>query len=235
MDNKDFLLQDVRTCQYEAKSGSNISVEAITLEVPIEIEWGDGLSTRLWAWPEDLEILALGHVLLEQGGLGHRAKVKSIGPFKYRVNLYEKLAEKKLKPKPLSATRILELASAFIKKESVWNLTGCLHRAGIYSSEEDRMLVVVEDIGRHNCLDRLVGWSAKNETPLGDKTLFISARITASISKKIAKAGIKFVVSKAAVSSAALEIAAKHNITLIGFCRGNSFTIYADPSQLILL
>lgn len=219
--------------------------DTVSIEVPLIVHWQDTLTeqhgqTRLWAWPEDLAPLALGHVLLDicKGGgtLARRASVETSDNGHYRVTLHEKTAhESPLPPPRLAAQNLFQAMRGFIEAEGQWDDTGCFHRAGVYDAQKAALLLRTEDIGRHNCLDRIGGWSAMTLTPLSDKVLLTSARITASLCGKALRAGFRVMVSRSAVTTASIALAQEHGVTLVGFARTDEkrFTVFADtPKRL---
>lgn len=123
---------------------------------------------------------------------------------------------------------VLKAMDAFIEAEGLWESTGCFHRAGVYAIERGSLLMRSEDIGRHNCVDRLAGWSVLHDIPLSDKALLISARMTSSLCAKTIRAGFPVIVSRSAVTTAAIAMAREAGVTLIGFARTQEqrFTVF---------
>jgi FdhD protein len=114
-----------------------------------------------------------------------------------------------------------------------WEATGCFHRAGILDPGAGRFLKVVEDIGRHNCMDRLAGWMlAAGAAPSG-LALFASCRFTASLLAKVVRAGFGLAVSRSALTTAALDLARSQGLALAGFAREGRFTVFHDPAGVI--
>lgn len=199
------------------------------------------LGTRtLWAWPQDLAPLALGHVLLDQLPddlcLHRKATVEETGERAFHVRVGGLLpGSPPAPPAGLSGAEVLEAMRAFIGAQGQWNDTGCFHRAGVYDPAAHAFLHRAEDIGRHNCLDRLAGWSLLGGTPLSDKVLLISARMTASLCAKALRAGFRFIVSRSAVTTASVDMCLRHDATLVGFARTdeNRFSVFTDaPGRL---
>ena len=217
--------------------------DSVAREVAVTITWKDaaqGLSGSniLWAWAHDLEELTLGNTLLEHVA-SYDASLQPVGsvtakaPLSYAITVLQQKHPAPFPPKNLSAPALLEAMRYFINAPGLWEETGCFHRAAVFAPDENALCKRVEDIARHNCLDRLVGWSASSGTPLADKVLLTSARITASYCTKALRAGFRALVSRGAVTSAAIEQAQKTNATLIGFARPdeNRFTVFADTAK----
>ena len=93
-------------------------------------------------------------------------------------------------------------------------------------------MVVAEDVGRHNALDKAVGWCALREIPLEDKILVLSGRISYEMALKAIRVGIPIVVSLAAPTSLGLRIAEKAGLTVIGFSDGKRFNVYTHPRRI---
>lgn len=220
--------------------------DTVSREEPVHIVWeGAGLSgsAALWAWPgpdsSALQELAAGHVLLHHTPEPYalRAEVKETpcapGEHRFSVRLmpggpYGTACRSSAPPSP---DDVLTRMDTFMTLPGLWDGTGCFHRAAVWLPDawagESRPFVA-EDIGRHNCLDRLMGHAAARQIALRGQTLFISARITASLYAKARKIGFGHIVSRAAVSLQAIQTAKSDGITLIGFCRPKEgrFTVY---------
>lgn len=221
--------------------------DVVTCEETVNVFWeqesGQGCrgATTLTAWPHEPELLALGHALLDgcpaSSGPRRSASVKrqEDGSFRVRINDNDLLA---LCSPPVrwEAPALLEAMDAFIRAEGMWDNTGCFHRAGVVCPATNRLLVRAEDIGRHNCVDRLAGWSAVNRIPLMDKALLVSARLTESLCSKALRAGFRLLVGRSAVTTAAVAAAEQAEATLIGFARTREqrFTVFTDPCRRVV-
>ena len=92
-----------------------------------------------------------------------------------------------------------------------------------------------EDIGRHNALDKVIGWAAlARRVPLSDAVLLVSGRMSFEIVQKAAMAGIPVIGAVSAPSSLAVQTAARLGITVVGFLRGDHFNIYSHPERVDL-
>ncbi|NCF87055.1 MAG: formate dehydrogenase accessory sulfurtransferase FdhD [Verrucomicrobiaceae bacterium] len=111
--------------------------------------------------------------------------------------------------------------------------TGGLHASALFDTEGN-LLLLREDVGRHNALDKVIGkeWQAGN-TPMGDRLLLVSGRVSFELMQKALCAGIPFVVGISAPSSLAIDCAKEGNQTLIGFLRGETMNVYAHAERLL--
>jgi FdhD protein len=139
---------------------------------------------------------------------------------------------------PLSAAIVInakivsKLPEALRDSQETFSRTGGLHAAGIFSSNGD-LLVLREDVGRHNAVDKVIGWAFLNERlPLDSQILLVSGRASFEIMQKALAARIPIVAAVSAPSSLAVEFARESNQTLIGFVRGSSFNVYSCPDRL---
>ncbi|MCC6250974.1 MAG: formate dehydrogenase accessory sulfurtransferase FdhD [Bacteroidia bacterium] len=110
--------------------------------------------------------------------------------------------------------------------------TGGIHACALFN-QEGKMLLVREDIGRHNALDKLIGYYVlRNELPLQNNILLLSGRISFELVQKAVMAGISIVIGVGAPSSLAIDTAQQTGLTLIGFLKENSMNIYTHPERI---
>ncbi|SEN63604.1 FdhD protein [Mesobacillus persicus] len=135
-----------------------------------------------------------------------------------------------------STTRITAAQSIYLMNEMqssslVFQETGGVHNAALCTPEE--ILAVRTDIGRHNALDKLFGYSILNRMPVRDKIIVFSGRISSEVLLKAAKIGVGIVLSKSAPTDLAIKLAKDLNITAVGFIRGESFNVYSCPERIV--
>lgn len=142
----------------------------------------------------------------------------------YFVN--DAMTVKKLHDIDLSLTPsdCISFMGALQQSAATFKRTGGVHNAAL--CDRDGRLVMRMDIGRHNALDKLYGYCVKHSIPTNDKALVFSGRISSEILIKASKMGCPVVLSKAAPTELALEMADQLGITTIGFIRNQSFNIY---------
>jgi FdhD protein len=118
--------------------------------------------------------------------------------------------------------------------QDIFSRTGGLHAAGLFTANGE-LLVAREDIGRHNAVDKVVGWALREgRVPLAEFILVVSGRCGFEIAQKAIAAGIPIVASVSAPSSLAVQLARELNLTLVGFLRGRRFVVYSGEERIIL-
>ena len=134
----------------------------------------------------------------------------------------------------ISPETLLLLPEALLPQQSLFNHTGGIHAAGLFSSSGD-LLYLREDVGRHNALDKVIGAALqKKEFPLNDTILLVSGRAGFELVQKTVMAGIPIMAAVGAPSSLAVELAEAHNLTLVGFLRDGGFNIYTGGERIVL-
>ncbi len=126
---------------------------------------------------------------------------------------------------------VSELMQEFNKASDVFMRTGGVHSAAV--SDGRSILIIREDIGRHNALDKAIGSLYLSKHKLNNKIILTSGRISSEIMLKLIYAGIPAVISRSAPTSAALDLAEKYGITVIGFARSTNFNVYTNPERII--
>ena len=125
---------------------------------------------------------------------------------------------------------IRELFREFQKKSDVYRVTGGVHSAAL--TDGKTILAFTEDIGRHNAVDKVIGFSILEAIEFTGKMMLASGRLSSEIALKCSRCGIPVLVSRAAPTSLAVEIAEKTGLTMIGFVRGDRMNVYSGKQRL---
>jgi len=116
--------------------------------------------------------------------------------------------------------------------QKVFASTGGLHGAALFDAD-GTMLVVREDIGRHNAVDKVIGWAVESDRiPLTGTVLLVSGRASFELTQKAVMSGIPVLAAVSAPSSLAVDLASQAGLTLVAFLRGDSMNVYTRPDRV---
>ena len=132
---------------------------------------------------------------------------------------------------PLRTSWLYALAREINTLPSLYLSAGAIH--GTVLCREDRVLVYMEDVGRHNAVDKIAGFMLRHEVPAGDKILYTTGRLTSEMVIKTATMGIPILASRSGFTAWGVEIARQLGLTLIGRMRGQRFVCLSGEERLI--
>jgi FdhD protein len=132
----------------------------------------------------------------------------------------------------IPAVRLLEMPALLTAQQGAFRRTGGLHACGLFDAE-GRLLAIREDVGRHNALDKLLGWALLGgHLPLSRHVVFLSGRVSFEMMQKSLAAGVPLVAAIGAPSSLAIDLASKSGQALAAFIRGRTMNVYAGIEKL---
>ncbi|MFT4229727.1 MAG: formate dehydrogenase accessory sulfurtransferase FdhD [Microbacterium sp.] len=154
---------------------------------------------------------------------------------KASIDAVETVSAYDVGPDPVTVTdaMLAALPDRLRAGQAVFEKTGGLHAAALFDAATGELLVLREDVGRHNAVDKVVGWAALGDRlPLVGTVLQVSGRASFELVQKAAMAGIPVLAAVSAPSSLAVELAAASGLTLVGFVRGASMNVYARGDRV---
>jgi FdhD protein len=131
-----------------------------------------------------------------------------------------------------SINAILDLMASFVTRSEIFTTVGGVHSVLFYTPDLE---ILTEDIGRHNCFDKMTGILLKQDRLdlFGTGIVFVSGRISSEIMAKIIRIGVPVLVSKSTPTTASVKLAQQHNVTLLGYVRETGGFIYSCPERLV--
>lgn len=135
-------------------------------------------------------------------------------------------------PLTIDATVLTELPDRLRAAQRTFDRTGGLHAAGLFTAEGE-LLVLREDVGRHNAVDKVIGWALRDgRLPLAGHVLLVSGRASFELTQKAWMAGLPLLAAVSAPSTLAAELAEEAGMTLVGFLRGSSMNVYTGVQRV---
>ena len=205
------------------------TIDDVCIEESFQLYLNNEFIGELIASPSQLEELGAGYVICE----GLASGVSGVQVSGDEIRVHAEAPDEKC-PTESSVTiekeHISEVMDSIISE--IWERTGGAHCSVLFS--DGRLIAKSEDIGRHNTVDKVVGYAILNNIDLSTCVLGCSGRQPAVMVSKAANAGIPIVISRSAPTDKGIRTADLAGVTLICFARGNRFTVYAHPDRIIL-
>ena len=146
-------------------------------------------------------------------------------------DLMDVIEDAQLPDAPLRTSWLYALTRAINTTPSLYLEAGAIH--GCVLAQQDRALVYMEDVGRHNAVDKIAGWMFKEKVPAADKIFYTTGRLTSEMVIKTVRMGIPILISRSGFTAWGVELARKANLTLIGRARGKRFVALAGEERIV--
>lgn len=130
-----------------------------------------------------------------------------------------------------SSKNLSGLDKKLAEKQKMFKLTGGTHAAGLFD-KSGKLILLKEDVSRHNALDKVIGCALGKKIDCHDKIVFLSGRTSYEIVLKVIRLGAPVVASISGTTSSAIDLSKEFSLTLIGFLRGKSMTVYTHKWRL---
>jgi FdhD protein len=205
------------------------TIDDVCIEESFRIYLDSEFIGELVASPSQLVELGAGHVICE--GLASDVSFVQVSGDEIRVRA--EMPDEKCTTESfitIKKEHIFEVMDSIVSE--IWERTGGAHCSVLFS--DGRLIARSEDIGRHNTVDKVVGYAILRDIDLSTCVLGCSGRQPAAMVSKAANAGIPIVISRSAPTDKGIRTADLAGVTLICFARGNRFTVYAHPGRIIL-
>ena len=205
------------------------TIDDVCIEESFQLYLNNEFIGELIASPAQLEELGVGHVICE----GLASGVSGVQVSGDEIRVHVEVSDEKCTTESsvtIEKEHISEVMDSIISE--IWERTGGAHCSVLFS--DGRLIARSEDIGRHNTVDKVVGYAILKNIDLSTCVLGCSGRQPAMMVSKVANAGIPIVISRSAPTDKGIRTADLAGVTLICFARENRFTVYAHPDRIIL-
>jgi len=229
-----------KTKIYKYKNQEKTEVlDEVIIEYKLKIFLNDELIIERFCLKNELENMVIGYLISE----GYINSYEDLTTVKFKENSeYEgecicKVKNVSLKKEDIdknfniSGNSISKLMKEFTNKSNLFKRTGGVHSCGIVKN--DKIVYFTDDVGRQNALDKMIGYSSKNERELEEIIVLFSGRITSEVVEKIKQKNIKGIITKAAVTFNGQQKGKDKDLIIVGFARANSFNIYNGEDKII--
>jgi FdhD protein len=158
-------------------------------------------------------------------GLCGKASIDAVRTASHHANHHDPLV--------IDAALLASFPDRLRAGQEVFDKTGGLHAAALFDGRTGEMLVLREDVGRHNAVDKVIGWAhGEGLLPLAGMVLQVSGRASFELTQKASMAGIPVLAAVSAPSSLAIDLAQESGMTVVGFMRGRSMVVYAGEQRV---
>lgn len=158
-------------------------------------------------------------------GLCGKASIDAVRTASHHANPHDPLV--------IDAALLASFPDRLRAGQEVFDKTGGLHAAALFDGRTGEMLVLREDVGRHNAVDKVIGWAhGEGMLPLSGMVLQVSGRASFELTQKASMAGIPVLAAVSAPSSLAIDLAQESGMTVVGFMRGQSMVVYSGEQRV---
>jgi FdhD protein len=158
-------------------------------------------------------------------GLCGKASIDAVRTASHHANPHDPLV--------IDASLLASFPDRLRAGQEVFDKTGGLHAAALFDGRTGEMFVLREDVGRHNAVDKVIGWAhGEGLLPLAGMVLQVSGRASFELTQKASMAGIPILAAVSAPSSLAIDLAQESGMTVVGFMRGRSMVVYAGEQRV---
>jgi FdhD protein len=247
--------QPISYTQYKSGRYEPIS-GGIIVERPVSLHVNGRLWLTFMCTPIDVEALAVGFLFTE-GVLQNKGELQhvSLHPNGHMVEVWLDKdvqkpenwrftsgcaggvvsADKTIEKVPLvegrlSVEEIINITAALLEHQGLYESVGGVHTSTLFDGPDQ--LIVCEDIGRHNTLDKLAGKMFLDEISGGNLVVATSGRVSSEMLQKAASMGVSVVISRTSPTSLSIQLAEEYQITLVGYARGKKFSVYTHSKQI---
>jgi FdhD protein len=184
-------------------------------------------------YDEDLSVVVVrtGHETNFEDKLKKRTQTSGCAQGTAFGDLMEALETVRLPAAPLRTSWLYRLTHAVNTTPSLYLEAGAIH--GCVLAREDRPLVYMEDVGRHNAVDKIAGWMFRHREGGGDKIFYTTGRLTSEMVIKTVRMGIPILVSRSGFTAWGVELARQCGLTLIGRARGKRFLALSGEERIV--
>jgi len=218
---------------------STIVDDTVITEVPLTLVVNDKKFFTFFCTPRHFEELTVGY-LLSRGMINKKQDIleclidEKKNTVKMQIKEHPEVVEKTTLKEPMTVKiqTIYQIMSTNLKASELYQETGGIHSVAIF--DQEKSVIMMEDVARHNAVDKVLGYCVLNDIDYSNKILVVSGRISAGMLSKADQAKIPMVLSKSAPTSLAIDQAEAAGITLVGFIRGEQMNIYTHPARIDL-